>query len=435
MKAETTVAVAEHGPSPKEELERLDGQIGELSAHIAAAQARLLSLVGEFEAKSGGSPDGARSTAHWLAWRCSMTPKAARDHVRVARGLAGLPLIASAFEKGELSYHQVAILTRVATSQNEHDLLDLARKGTASQLDRAMKAYCRFVELEEANEQHCRRYLDFYFDDDGTLVIRGRLSPDDGAMVAKALEVSRQHIGFVPPDPDDPKDPPTHGARMADALVAMSASYLQNGPGQGQDPHLVMVHVDLDALANDSYDGLCELEAGVGIAPETARRLSCDASVVSLFQSQGKTLEASRRSRAIPAAMYRALRTRDRKCRFPACDQDYFLQNHHIHHWGKGGPHHLENLSRLCRWHHRLVHEGGFGMRREGDTFTFLRPDGTPIPSAPEPAALEGDLVSINSDLGLDPGPYTITPDWYGERMDLTRTVDALISWSGGPPS
>src|SRR5881396_2270145 len=99
-------------------LDRLGDEIAELSAHLEAATARLLDLIREFDER-GGWNHGFRSCAHWLAWRASMDPGAARERVRVARALPSLPRIAGAFARGELSYAKVRALTRVATAETE----------------------------------------------------------------------------------------------------------------------------------------------------------------------------------------------------------------------------------------------------------------------------------------------------------------------------
>ena len=48
------------------ELDRLGDEIAELSAQINAANARLLDLIREFDAR-GGWNNGFRSCAHWLS--------------------------------------------------------------------------------------------------------------------------------------------------------------------------------------------------------------------------------------------------------------------------------------------------------------------------------------------------------------------------------
>src|SRR5439155_12699260 len=121
-----------------------------------------------------------------LAWRCALTPRAAREHVRVARRLSELPLIRDAFSRGELSYAKVRALTRVAAEESEEELLGLARHLTASQLERAVRAYRR-VTTDEANAVADAAYVGYSWDEDGSLILRARLAPEDGALLLRAL--------------------------------------------------------------------------------------------------------------------------------------------------------------------------------------------------------------------------------------------------------
>src|SRR3989442_6269505 len=99
--------------------DRLEAEIGELAAHINAATARFLLLVAEFERREAHQDSGFQHCSSWLSWRCSLAPRAAREHVRVARALVGLPLVRAAFARGELSYSKVRALTRITTPANE----------------------------------------------------------------------------------------------------------------------------------------------------------------------------------------------------------------------------------------------------------------------------------------------------------------------------
>ncbi len=108
-------------------LERLEHELCELASHLEAGMARWLALLAEYDRRDGWwSWHGVRSVAEWIAWRCSISPRAAREHVRVARALRELPMIADAFSRGELSYSKVRPLTRVATERTEADLIELA---------------------------------------------------------------------------------------------------------------------------------------------------------------------------------------------------------------------------------------------------------------------------------------------------------------------
>src|SRR5437763_10246281 len=100
-------------------VEQLQDEIAVLASHIYAGTCRWLNLIAGLDRRGSWTADGAGSCAEWLAWRCALSPRAAREHVRVARALGGLPLIHEAFACGELSYAKVRALTRVATPAAE----------------------------------------------------------------------------------------------------------------------------------------------------------------------------------------------------------------------------------------------------------------------------------------------------------------------------
>ena len=177
-------------------LERLEREIGELAAHIHAATCRWLGLVAEYDRREGWAEWGCKSCAQWLSWHCALAPPAAREQVRVARRLLELPLIREAFGRGELSYSQVRALSRVATAELESSLLELARYATAAQLERTLRAYRGVVEreLSPADAAHGERYLVCEHDDDGSLLIRGRLPAEEGALVLGALDAARDSL-------------------------------------------------------------------------------------------------------------------------------------------------------------------------------------------------------------------------------------------------
>jgi hypothetical protein len=156
--------------------DELESELATLASHLYAGTCRWLELVGELDRRGGWAESGCASCAGWLAWRCALTPRSAREHVRVARRLPELPLIHAAFACGELSYAKVRAVTRVATDENEEELLELARVLTAAQLERTVRAYRR-VSTAEAREQQEDAYLSVTWDDDGSLEIRGRLAP------------------------------------------------------------------------------------------------------------------------------------------------------------------------------------------------------------------------------------------------------------------
>ncbi len=111
-------------------VERLEEEITTLAGHLNAGMCGWLLLVAEFDRRDGWAAWGCRSCAQWLSWRCGVAPGAAREQLRVARSVAGLAGVRAEFEAGRLSYSQVRALTRVASGENEEELLALARHAT-----------------------------------------------------------------------------------------------------------------------------------------------------------------------------------------------------------------------------------------------------------------------------------------------------------------
>src|SRR5215211_297477 len=407
---------------------QLEDEVAKLSAHMNAGMCRWLELVAELDRRGCWIESGSGSCAEWLAWRCAISPRAARDHVRVARRLPELPLIRDAFARGELSYTKVRALTRVATPESQGELLRLGRALTAAQLDRAVAAYRR-VTAAEAEDLHSSAYVAYQWDADGSLYVQGRLAPEDGALFLRALEAGRdavrerkrewdeeraRRVERGPAGPHEPRYRPTN----ADALVAMAGAALTaaGATHSNTERYQVVVHVDADAGAT--------LERGPALARETVDRISCDSSVVRVTERDGKPLSVGRRTRAVTPAIARALRTRDRGCRFPGCENHRFVDAHHIQHWSRGGETTLDNLVLLCRRHHRFVHEGGYSVELIGNEPRFRTRWGWSVADVPRPPPGSRDaLVKANALLGI--GAETLASG-EGEEMDLSITVEAF---------
>ena len=191
-----TAAVTFPGPATEggtaqiPDTEALGDEIARLAAHLHAATYQLLVLIRAFDEREGWAC-GFRSCAHWLSWRTSIALGPAREKVRVARALADLPLISGAMARGEQSFSKIRALTRVATPENEEELLEVARHATAAHVETLVRAWRRVDRLEDAEleaERHRSRYLRLHPDEDGSWVLRGRLDPEVGALLEKALE-------------------------------------------------------------------------------------------------------------------------------------------------------------------------------------------------------------------------------------------------------
>src|SRR5437879_10278570 len=427
-------------PNPEiEELERLGDEIAELSAHLEVANARLLDLIREFDARGGWGVQGARSCAHWLAWRLGIELNAARERVRVARALGNLPKLRDALAHGELSYAKVRALTRVATPETEDRLLAFGKAGTAEHVERIVRGWRlvdRQAEARETARRHAIRALHVYQDEDGMVVIRGRLAPEVGAVLVQALAAARETL-YQRARSMDAEDgfaeTPTMAQQQADALALVAETALHHGidPGAPGERYQVVVHVDAPVLADADAPGQSVLKDGAHVSSGTAQRLACDATrVVMRHAPDGRVMEVGARTRTIPPALRRALDHRDRGCRFPGCGLP-FGQGHHIRHWARGGPTTLSNLALLCRRHHRAVHEEGYEMDRQPDgELRFRREDCRLVPEVPPPAAVPRDPVHAlraqHDAHGLHLHARTAMPGWLGERLDVGWAIDVL---------
>ena len=364
----------------------------------------------------------------------------------------------------------------------------IARHGTASHVEGLVSRYRRCKRLQDQRnsvKQHALRELCYFYDEQGSFNLRGRFPAEQGALILKALEFAmeradaevqaeRQHAEehwdeekpWVSAetregtnDADEPSlryhsDPSgetrpieSFSTRRADALSQLADSYLAHGPKATStaDRYQVVVHVsaatltgDVSAETPDLFNtGFSYLEDGPYISAETARRLGCDASKIEVTDdAEGEPLNIGRKSRIIPPGMRRALRMRDDGCRFPGCTHKHFIDGHHIEHWADGGETRMDNLVQLCRHHHRLVHEHGFGCERtdEGE-IRFTNALGNEIGRSGEvpPVADEADprewLREELDDLVIDAG--TGVTRWRGERIDWPLAVGHLFDKQG----
>ena len=404
----------------EESNDQLSDQITTLAGQINAANYRFLKLIAEFDRRNAWAGYGIRSCAHWLNWKCGIAMSAAREKVRTARALEGLPNINTAFQAGELSFSKVRSMTRIATVENEDYLLNIAEYGTAQHMEVLVKAFrtvsriadkpadfnaaeideCKKSvlgetqhELRQQNFEQEARSVSCYQDDDGMWIIKAKLPAEEGALVAKALQElgdsiadSKKREVDIENAENNEKDVSaetemetfslntkveklTYPQRRADALVAIAEHYLASGSGgsqglsslKGAERCQLVLHV----RAGNSLDSDAANLDGRWLIPNAARCLACDASLLVVQEDDvttglGNVLDIGRKTRIIPPAMSRALAIRDGGCQFSGCCESRYTEGHHIKHWADGGETKLDNLVTLCRYHHRELHKGSF---------------------------------------------------------------------------
>ncbi|MCY4397800.1 MAG: DUF222 domain-containing protein, partial [Gemmatimonadetes bacterium] len=334
----------------------------------------------------------------------------AREKVRVARCLPSLPLISGALAKGEISYSKVRALTRVASADSEAELLTFARHGTTAHVERLVREWRRLDRGDACQAARAeRRGLSLHLADDGSYEVRGRLSPEVGSLLLKALEVAEDKL-YRAERAAGTEDRTTAAQRRADALGLWLEERVQ------PRVQLVVHSLEGDAAqkreAQQSQEAPQKQEAPAGAAPaslvtaslvtedgsnvsaETSSRLACDADVVRITRAgDGSVLDVGRRQRSVGWRLRRALDARDGGCRFPGCGSRLRTHAHHITHWAHGGETAMNNLVLLCPFHHRAVHEGGWRVEMDARGVPrFFNPLGVPVPVVPAPPDIGGLL-------------------------------------------
>jgi len=380
--------------APIDALDALDAAIVRMNGNVNAETYRMLEIVRVFDDRLGWAQWAFRNCPDWLAWRCGLGLSAAREKVRTAQALRALPKISAAFAAGRLSYSKVRALTRAANAHNEDLLLAYALTASASQVE----ARCRQIRnvhpdsSRQSRRAWARRRLSCWADPErGTLTLSVEVPLEAGELITQAIDRAIE-AGEAASGPEF--EEASWHTQQADALVAVARAYLAGAGASASaasaDHYQVVVHADASALRGGA--GRADLPI------ETVKRLGCDATRVEVVENaRGEPLNVGRRQRTVPTAIKRALWARDRGCTFPGCPNTRYVDAHHVRHWSEGGETSLENLVLLCSHHHRLVHEGGYAIRRDahGELY-FQRGDGRVIPrcgyrvadARPDPAFL-----------------------------------------------
>ena len=437
--------------------DRMD-RVAVLFGEITAATREFLRALAESDRHHDWAEESFGSCAEWLAWRIGITRNTANEKVRAALALEGLPLISDAMGRGEISYSKVRSLTRAATADNESELLELARAGSAANLERLVRSWKTLDRSDEQRAERMRhrsRCLSVFPDEGGMYVVKGRLTPEVAAVLMRAVEAASDAL-FAEHSAGHSKN---DGERTepeqlrADAVGLLAERALAAGFGGDKAPvsgsraerYQVMLHVEPDTVAEQGEPGMSELEDGTRVSAETARRLACDAGRVDVRRdADGSVLDVGRRTRTVPSALRRALEARDRGCRFPGCGLR-FTDAHHIVHWADGGETVLANMLLLCRRHHRRVHEDGYSVCSDAHgQIVFFTPKGKafaevppmpeppPIPQMPEPPELQQmpELPPMGDSAHMPEHP----PDPFEELVRRNRERGITPDWRSGMP-
>ncbi|HEV2291545.1 MAG TPA: DUF222 domain-containing protein [Gemmatimonadales bacterium] len=321
------------------------------------------------------------TAASWISRTCAMSVTSAFDRLCVGAQLESLPRVAAALGSGEISYQSASALCHLrerlgekAECFDEEEMLGYAREYSVS----GLRKLCRYAWhianpdgfFAEAEADFSRRRLHISLLADGMHAIDGVLDPLGGAALKTALDGLARRQGA--------EDERTRSQRMADAAGELALHAMDRGHlprRNGVRPH-VSVTTTLEGLKCELGAPPAELEHSLPISTRSLERIACDSTVSRVLLAGSVVIDVGRATRVVSAPARRALRVRDKGCRFPGCDRQVdWSSPHHIVAWSRGGPSNLPNLVLLCYFHHRLVHEGGWQVIRSGRELRFLPPE------------------------------------------------------------
>ncbi len=350
----------------------------ELAVRMHADAARMAELVCAFADGGEWRRAGVRSCADWVMANLGFDRYTTDKLLRAGVAARQLPAVAEAFTAGELSLDTVGMLSSVATAEDQGAWVEVARESSPPQLARRCREAHRAALIDapdRARAQRAQRGLRSWWDNLGMLRLRGALPPEEGARFRLSLEKAARRLASERPADPDPADDPAAALR-ADALVALCTA--GHGGGSAPSPAQLVVHVDLGVLTGETPDGRCHILDGPALSAAAARRLGCDATMVTLLERDGQVGGGGPERPGVTLRMRRAVQGRDGTCRYPGCAIPATRTDaHHIHHWIDGGPTRLWNLLSLCEYHHNRHHDGEYDIRRTaGGDLCFETHDG-----------------------------------------------------------
>ncbi len=341
--------------------------VARIARVLNRVQFAFVRAAGEFERSEAWVADGYVKAASAIRVKCGMTQGAANATLTLAKKLTSLPVVAGAFEAGEISRAHADVITRAHTAERaiaveelQQPLVDAAKVATPKELAQIVQRVCDAIDGDEgsggAQARRDRRRLHISKTIDGMVMGDFLLDAEDGETVLRAVEAMRGRYRST--------ETRTPAQQRADALVELcrvGVAHAEDGPGPLHAD--IAVHVDIADIERRGGTELAdEIRAGAGGLPKaTLRRLTCDARISRVITSgPSQVLDVGRATRTISKPLRRALEARDRGCAWPGCDRPAsWTQAHHIKHWADDGETSLANTISLCTGHHWLVHEGG----------------------------------------------------------------------------
>jgi len=323
--------------------------------------------------------NGHRSAADMMARQTGTGLGSAINTLQTARQLGSLPATEDALRDGRLSEAQTREIAGAAIHKPdaEDELVEAAGQQTMNNL----KLRCRRVRataddgISRYEKIRRGRYLRHWTDNEGAVRFDARLTPDEGA---KLVAVVKSETARLAAEGRRCGRHEPMAAYAADALAGLATP----SPGDRSSAPTTMVHVRVDhqALLRGHLEPgeICEIP-GIGPIPVAAARRLAEDSILNVLVTNGVDVTAvAHAGRTIPASIRRAIIERDPHCVVPGCDIREGLEIDHVIPVNERGPTKLDNLARLCHWHHYLKTHQGHLLVRQDDHWTWGPPPQAP---------------------------------------------------------
>lgn len=305
----------------------------------ARSQYELVTLAAEFADSPEWVLTGSATAAHWLAIIADVEPCTAREWIRIGRLLTTLPATADALKTRQVSYSKVRTLTRLATPENERELLDIATMTTAADLGRALAAWLHGnAEPEDIDAHHQRqRSVKWRIEPDGMVCFTLRLPPLLAGMLITFLTT---WVMARKPSNSAADACPTVAQQHTDAIQAL----LVDGGGT----------IDTEVVVHVSGEGNT-LDDGTPLSDSAVARLAPESFIRALIHDSAKNpIDATNRRRHPSQRQKRLVKARDENC--VDCGRADLLEYDHVPAYEQTGHTITTELRLRCAPCHRRRH-------------------------------------------------------------------------------
>jgi len=340
-----------------------------------------------------------------------MAPGAAQRAVRVGRAAHTLPALTQQQRLGGIGIEFADAVGRGVAHVNsrvplsEEDRTTVVTKLMIQTTPAHVDKKARAIAIDRASEQPA---------EDGAVPVAENadlnemtlVQNDEGRVTAtldldvatgEELQAALDPLNLPVPLPDGSPDPRPPGRRRADAFGQIIRSYL-SGSGRPTSGG-VLPHVTLIRPGRRGEESVDSLGFGGPVSAATADLIACDSTLTSVIVDHtGVPLDVGRSERLFTPAIRKALGVRDGGCAHPGCGRPVsWCDAHHIEPWSSGGITSLDNGVLLCRYHHGLIHHGGWQVYLGPDRHPWFIPPHDP--AAPEPEHLRSHTRRTMTDL------------------------------------